>query len=74
MISPSSKQVELMKSLTSASWHFVAARRNPIGARLAWDGEVLFIRETCVLSVSFGVQRMTGCGLKRAFISDLENK
>jgi hypothetical protein len=35
---------ELMKSLTSPSWHLVAVNRNPIGARLAWDGEVPFIR------------------------------
>jgi hypothetical protein len=42
-----------MKSVTSASWHFVAARRNPDGARLAWDGEVPFIRQ---VSLDDGVQ------------------
>jgi hypothetical protein len=38
------KQVGLMKRFASPSWHSVAARRNPDGARLAWDGEVPFIR------------------------------
>lgn len=28
----------------SPSWHSVAVNRNPHGARLAWDGEVAFIR------------------------------
>ena len=34
-----------MKRFASPSWHVVAVNRNPDGARLAWDGEVPFIRE-----------------------------
>ena len=37
-------QNKLMKRFASPSWHFVAARRNPNGSRLPWDGEVPFIR------------------------------
>jgi len=33
-----------MKSFASPSWHSVAVNRNPDGVRLAWDGEVPFIR------------------------------
>jgi hypothetical protein len=40
---PSNKSGELMKSLTSPSWHFVAVNRKPKSSRLAWDGEVPFI-------------------------------
>ncbi len=50
MTSPSSKS-ELMtmklrraKRFASPSWHLVALNRNPDGVRLAWDGEVPFIR------------------------------
>ena len=35
---------KLMKRFASPSWHLVAVNRNPHGARLAWDGEVPFIR------------------------------
>ena len=35
---------ELMKRLTSPSWHPVAAKHNPYGKRLTRDGEVPFIR------------------------------
>ena len=35
---------ELMKRLTSPSWHPVAANRNPYGKRLTRDAEVPFIR------------------------------
>ena len=35
---------KLMKSFTSPSWHLVVVNRKPYGARLAWDGEVPFIR------------------------------
>lgn len=37
-------QSKLMKRFASPSWHFVAVNRNPHRARLAWDGEVPFIR------------------------------
>jgi hypothetical protein len=37
-------QVQLMKSLTSPSWYFIAVIRNPLGSRLAWNGEVPLIR------------------------------
>jgi hypothetical protein len=50
MTSPLSKS-ELMtmklrraKRFASPSWHLVALNRNPDGVRLAWDGEVPFIR------------------------------
>jgi hypothetical protein len=36
---------ELMKSLTSPSWHFDAVNRKSVDARLARDGEVPFIRQ-----------------------------
>ena len=35
-----------MKRFASPSWHFVAVYRNPEGSRLAWDGEVPYIRYT----------------------------
>ena len=35
---------ELMKQLTSPSWHPVAVNRNPCLVRLRRDGEVPFIR------------------------------
>ncbi len=37
-----------MKSLTSPSWHIDAVNRNSQDARLAWDGEVPFIRQRAV--------------------------
>jgi hypothetical protein len=36
--------VELMKIFVSLGWHCVADNRKPCGLRLAWDGEVPFIR------------------------------
>jgi hypothetical protein len=35
---------ELMKKFASPSWHCVAVNRKPDSVRLAWDGEVPFIR------------------------------
>jgi hypothetical protein len=43
-ISPFRRTSELMKRSASPSWHCVADNRNPYGSRLAWDGEVPFVR------------------------------
>lgn len=47
-----SSQSKLMKKFASPSWYLVAVNRNPDGTRLAWDGEVSFIRYTALGAMS----------------------
>jgi hypothetical protein len=60
MTSPSRKTSELMKRFASPSWHFVADNCNPCGSRLAWDGDVPFIRLASLKKhLSFPLQPLT---------------